>query len=74
MKNVVFIKAVRPAVNPNFATVALKPLNAKENFTFTYNSAKSQVITLDVRNFEDAIEGRDVISNIIIRNILHSLH
>lgn len=44
IKNVVFIKAVRPAVNPNFSTVALKPLNATDNFTFTYNSAKSQVI------------------------------
>ena len=63
IKNVVFIKAVRPAVNPNFSTVALKPLNATDNFTFTYNSAKSQVITLDVRDFENAIEGRDVVSN-----------
>ena len=62
IKNVVFIKAVRPAVNPNFSTVALKPLNATDNFTFTYNSAKSQVITLDVRDFENAIEGRDVVS------------
>ena len=62
VKNVVFIKAVRPAVNPNFSTVALKPLNATDNFTFTYNSAKSQVITLDVRDFENAIEGRDVVS------------
>mgnify|MGYP000715437178 FL=1 len=60
IKNVVFIKAVRPAVNPNFSTVALKPLNATDNFTFTYNSAKSQVITLDVRDFENAIE--DVMS------------
>ena len=63
IKNVVFIKAVRPAVNPNFSTVALKPLNATDNFTFTYNSAKSQVIILDVRDFENAIEGRDVVSN-----------
>ena len=62
IKNVVFIKAVRPAVNPNFSIVALKPLNATDNFTFTYNSAKSQVITLDVRDFENAIEGRDVVS------------
>ena len=62
IKNVVFIKAVRPAVNPNFSTVALKPLNATDNFTFTYNSAKTQVITLDVRDFENAIEGRDVVS------------
>ena len=56
-------KSVRPAVNPNFSTVALKPLNATDNFTFTYNSAKSQVIILDVRDFENAIEGRDVVSN-----------
>ena len=62
IKNVVFIKAVRPAVNPNFSTVALQPLNSADNFAFTYNSAKSQVITLDVRNFENAIEGRDVVS------------
>ena len=27
VKNVVFIKAVRPAVNPVFGTVALKPLD-----------------------------------------------
>ena len=63
VKNVVFIKAVRPAVNPVFGTVALKPLDAKENFTFAYNSSKARIITLDVRNFEAAIEGRDVISN-----------
>ena len=62
IKNVVFIKAVRPAVNPNFSTVALKPLNSADNFVFTYNNAKSQVITLDVRDFENAIEGRDVVS------------
>ena len=63
VKNVVFIKAVRPAVNPVFGTVALKPLDAKENFTFAYNSSQARIITLDVRNFEAAIEGRDVISN-----------
>ena len=63
VKNVVFIKAVRPAVNPVFGTVALKPLDAKENFTFAYNSSTARIITLDVRNFEAAIEGRDVISN-----------
>ncbi len=63
VKNVVFIKAVRPAVNPVFGTVALKPLDAKENFTFAYNSSQARIITLDVRNFEAAIEGRDVIAN-----------
>ena len=63
VKNVVFIKAVRPAVNPVFGTVALKPLDAKENFAFAYNSSQARIITLDVRNFEAAIEGRDVISN-----------
>ena len=62
VKNVVFIKAVRPAVNPVYGTVALKPLDAKENFAFKYNSSKAQIITLDVRNFEAAIEGRDVIA------------
>ena len=41
----------------------MKPLDAKENFTFAYNSSKARIITLDVRNFEAAIEGRDVISN-----------
>ncbi|MCD7926223.1 MAG: DUF4988 domain-containing protein [Bacteroides sp.] len=63
VKNVVFIKAVRPAVNPVFGSVALKPLDAKENFAFAYNSSKAQIITLDARNFEAAIEGRDVIAN-----------
>ena len=63
VKNVVFIKAIRPEVNPVYGTVALKPLDGKENFVFTYNSSKAQIITLDVRNFENAIEGRDVIAN-----------
>ena len=38
-------------------------MDAKENFTFAYNSSQARIITLDVRNFEAAIEGRDVISN-----------
>lgn len=63
VKNVVFIKAVRPVVTPEFATVALKPLSNEDDFAFSYNAAKSQIITLDVRNFENAIGGRDVISN-----------
>ena len=44
-------------------------MNATDNFTFTYNSAKTQVITLDVRDFENAIEGRDVVS---YNNTVHS--
>ena len=62
VKNVVFIKAVRPVVTPEFATVALKPLSNEDDFAFSYNAAKSQIITLDVRNFENAIGGRDVVA------------
>ena len=41
VKNVVFIKAVRPVVTPEFATVALKPLSNEDDFAFSYNAAKS---------------------------------
>ena len=59
--NYVLVQAIRPTAAENVATVKLSPLG-DATFNLSYKTAK-QIVKLDVRAFEDAIGGRDILTD-----------
>lgn len=55
------VQAIRPTAAENVATVKLSPLG-DATFNLSYKTAK-QIVKLDVRAFEDAIGGRDILTD-----------
>ncbi len=65
--NYIAVQSIRPATPQSIETIKLSPLG-NETFTLNY-STKSQIVKLDVRDFEAAIGGRDILADQVANGV-----